>query len=184
MDKIKAFCRIWFQSNFKTMSIKKMGDDLGLNSDEMHFGKNVLGLLLPTEPGFTHYIHRTSDKDTSEAILKNGFHFVDSFQKTTDIVINNPVYLKYWFGVRKGYGNYCVVLGISDNILNNIVNNVSEVPQILSEAVEEDDEPLYLLPRAYVKGYFNLDNEKIKYNPNYDPFFVSTLAQENLDKLK
>ena len=157
----------------------------------MFFSEEILGMLIPKESGVTQYTHRTSDLETVESILENGFQFVDSFQKTTDIVIDDPVYLKYWYGIRKGYGTYCIVISISDNILkkyqqllNNIPNNVSEVLQILSEKIEKDKEVIYVMPTAYVKGYFNTDLNEIKHNPNYDPTFISDQAQENLDNLE
>ena len=42
--------------------------------------------LVSDKKGVTNYIHRTTRADVARKIMKEGFHFTDSFSKTTDEV--------------------------------------------------------------------------------------------------
>jgi hypothetical protein len=141
----------------------------------------------------TYYSHRTDNKKTAEQIMKEGLHFSDSFQKTTDLLLNDPIHIRYWKNLRKEYGPITVIIGIStnmmriyQNLLNRTTNKNFEVQQILTEKDPfdlEDVDEVYTVPVQFIKGYWDDTKGTIHNNKKFDPHFDSPIFKRNIDNL-
>jgi len=160
----------------------------------MALTKEILAILTPDTEKVINYTHRTDNEIIAIKILENGFKFTESFYKTTDIVIDNPVNINYWRILRKAYGKYVVVISFAKKLLEHyesilmerLDRNIVEVQQILTEKEPEQDEnneEVYTLSRQYIKGYFNEETEKIVYNPHFNPDYDSPVFNSNIDRI-
>ena len=156
--------------------------------------KEILAILTPDTEKVINYTHRTDNEETAIKILENGLKFTESFYKTTDIVIDNPVNINYWRILRKAYGKYVVVISFAKEIIEHyesllmerLDRNIIEVQQILTEKEteqDENDEEIYTLSRQFIKGYFNEETEKIVYNPHFDPDYDSAAFISNIERI-
>lgn len=134
------------------------------------------------------YSHRTNSQEIAELIMKEGFKFSDSFQKTTDLIIDDLIYIRYWDSLRKHYGSYVVILSIAKEVIEKILKKISgklEVQQLLSSRISEledsDEDVAFLLPRQYVKGYLERETGKIFPNVTFDPYFIPESLSSQLN---
>ena len=161
----------------------------------MALTKEILALLIPDDENVINYTHRTVNEEIARKIVENGLKFTESFYKTTDIVINNPVNLNYVNILRKAYGKYVIVISFSKRIIkhyesilsSSIESNIVEVQQILTDTepeLNEDNEEVYTLSRQFIKGYFSEETETVVYNPEYNPDYESSAFITNIDRIK
>ena len=144
----------------------------------MKLSNEIREFILPKRNVTESYAHRTSSKEVAEIIMREGFRFSDSFQKTTDQIIDDLVYIRYWDSLRKHYGGYIVIIAISQKVIDEVLKKIPssiEVQQALSNVVEasedSDDEPAYLLPKQYIKGYLERETGRIVANEDFNPDF-------------
>ena len=156
----------------------------------VQLNEDLKEFLIPASEDIDMYSHRTSSQEVAEKIIKEGFKFLDSFQKTTDQILNDIIYLRYWDTLRKHYGGYIIVLGISKKVSRKALDKLKgkfEIQQVLSEIeepnVDGDEEFAYTLPRQYVKGFVNRMNGEITLNPDFDPEFVPANLEQNIEFL-
>ena len=161
----------------------------------MALTKEILNLLIPDSANVINYTHRTANEEIARKIVKYGLKFTESFYKTTDLVIDNPVNLNYWNILRKAYGKYAVVISFTKRIINHyesilsseLESNIVEVQQVLTDTepeLNEDNEEVYTLSRQFIKGYFNEETETVVYNPDFDPDYESAVFITNVDRIK
>jgi hypothetical protein len=141
----------------------------------------------------TYYTHRTVEKEIAQKILKEGLRFTDSFQKTTDLLLNDAVHIRYWQNLRKEYGSYTVIIGIStnliriyQNLMNTMPKNNYEVQQILTDEDpfnDEEWEEVFTVPVQFIKGYWDGNTKKAIRNELYDPHYESAKFKRNIDNL-
>jgi hypothetical protein len=141
-----------------------------------------------------NYMHYTMEESDAKNILSDGFMFVDSFYKTALPVTKDTLDLKIKHDSRKFFGDYLIILSISNDIVNyysmelekaGIKNNTFE--NILTEsppAKNDNSDLIYLLPSKFVKGYINHKTGDIVKNPNFDPWYNSPSFSENINRLK
>jgi len=155
----------------------------------MELSETIRAFILPAE-NQENYSHRTSSKEIADKIINNGFRFSNSFQKTTDEIIDDIVYIKYWDMLRKHYGEYIVVISFSKRVLEliRLNNNLKiETQQALSKIEIHDvkgEDDIYTLPAEYVKGYIQRANGEIKLNPNFNPDYIIPDLDSNINYLK
>ena len=161
----------------------------------MALTKEILALLIPNDENVINYTHRTDNEEVARKIIENGLKFTESFYKTTDIVINNPVNLNYVSILRKAYGKYVVVISFAKKVIRHyesmlfktVQSNIIELQQILTETkpeLNEDNEEVYTLARQFIKGYFNEETENVVYNPDFNPYYESDVFIANIDRIK
>lgn len=153
----------------------------------MKIEPHIVDFLTADQEEVYSYTHRTVSREIADKILSEGLRYQDAFQKTTDEIQADPVYLNYWDTVRKSYGPYTVVIGIARAVLDKaqdmIISRI-EAQQLLGTTYEEDNEVYHLLPNHYVKGYFETMNNTVVLNPAYAPFYEPPDLEYRLDQLR
>jgi len=155
----------------------------------MELSETIRAFILPSE-NLENYSHRTSSKEIADKIISKGFRFSNSFQKTTDEIIDDIVYIRYWDMLRKHYGAYIIVISFSNKVLDHVRNKNSfniEIQQALSKidvGEIEGEEDLFTLPFEYVKGYIKRENGEITLNPNFNPDYITPDLDSNIKYLK
>ncbi|UCH15186.1 MAG: hypothetical protein JSV22_04260 [Bacteroidales bacterium] len=161
----------------------------------MALTKEILTLLIPDNENVVNYTHRTVNEEIARKIVKYGLKFTESFYKTTDIVIDNPVNLNYWKILRKAYGKYVIVISFTKRIISRyesiltseLESNIYEVQQILTNTepeLNEDNEEVFTLSRQFIKGYFNEEIETVVYNPDFNADYESDVFMTNIERIK
>lgn len=158
------------------------------------FDPNVLKYLFEGEKDTRLFVHYTKDEAVARKIFEDGFRFVESFDKTAEPIINDPVDLTYKHNVKKYYGKYMLVISISNSIYSKYDNELKmlkklnvQVEQILTEVqpcVNENKDDVYFLSHQFVKGYVNYETGEMLSNPAFNPNYDSLIFKENLERLK
>jgi len=153
--------------------------------------ENIRNFLFPGDEEVEMYSHRTSSKEIADKIIEEGFKYYDSFQKTTDEIINDMVYIRYWDTLRKQYGEYIVVIAINKDLLRKIQKDIHpkyEAQQVLSITLTEvednnSDDMRFLFPRQYIKGYIERNTGEITTNSAYNPSYTPPNIDEVIKQL-
>ncbi|MCX6334740.1 MAG: hypothetical protein NT092_10640 [Bacteroidia bacterium] len=161
---------------------------------EKLFDEKPLGFLLENQKDSRIYIHYTKEETDAKNILKEGFMFADSFYKTALPVFDDRLDLLIKHNGRKSFGDYLVVLCISDKVFNHYAteldrNGLKEfsVENILTEKapfINDNADIVYQLSSRFVKGYINHQTGEITPNPDFNPGYDSQLFERNFDHLK
>lgn len=118
------------------------------------------------------YIHFTRDQSVSEEILRVGFKYTESFDKTTVEISLSKVDLIYKYQLYKDYGNFLVVLCIP---LSRFVGSKSRPVDTRHDTLYNlelstyfhGEELEYLLPPEYIFGYIDIEKNIIYKNDRY-----------------
>ena len=157
----------------------------------MELSDEVKKFLFPGNENVEMFSHRTVSKEVADIIVKDGFKYYDSFQKTTDEVINDMVYLRYWDTLRKHYGAHIVVIAIDKDLLNRIQKDIQpryEAQQVLSTLISgnldvNSDEMKFLLPMQYVKGHIDRKTGEIIVNSEYNSAYTPPDLDKRIEEL-
>lgn len=161
----------------------------------MDYSKEILDFINFDENEFVCYIHRTGTEKIAQTILRNGFEFAEAILKTTDVVVNDIVVLKYLHNLRKDYGEYIIIICIANQIYDRYLKELKKVnkdqeytvEEILTDKLsrfdEERDQWIYTLPKYYIKGYFCEKTLKIVRNIDFNPYYASPKYLENIKRL-
>lgn len=138
------------------------------------------------------YLHYTNTRHNSEGIIRDGFQYLLPFDKTTNEVKNDAVDLNYSHYLRKSYGDYIVIIKISDEVyskyydfIQNHNDNFMRVEELLSEIppfISNDGDEIYTLSNKFIKGYINYRTGDIVKNKNFNPLFDSEKFEKNIQK--
>lgn len=163
-------------------------------SENRLFNDKTLNFILENEKDSRIYIHYTRDENDAKNILREGFKFIDSFYKTALPVSNDKLDLLIKHNSRKDFGDYILVLCISNEIVryySEELENTGEksffFENILTETPpvkNENSDIVYLLPDQYVKGYINQSTGEIITNPDFNPEYSSPQFMVNIDRIK
>jgi hypothetical protein len=173
--------------------IKKLNYYSSFFSEKL-FEEKPLNYLFENVDNLKTFIHYTKDENDAISILTRGFRFVDSFYKTALPITNDKLDLIVKHNNRKYYGNYIIVICISNNVISrysselkksgisnfNIENIITEEP--ISR--NENSDPVFVLPNKFVKGYINHVTADIINNPDFNPDYCSPEFDKNIEKLK
>ncbi len=162
--------------------------------DEKLFSTEVMNFIFEYEYKAKIYLHYTKLKSDAENIIKEGFRFADSFYKTAFSVTEDKLDLFMKHNGKKLFGDYVVVICISNEIINYYNNEIVKAglkncryETILTEKPPEkndNSDNIYLLPSKYIKGIFNHRTGEIAVNPEFDPDYSSPWFIKNLEQIK
>jgi len=165
-----------------------------MNTEDNILDEKLQSFLVSHKEGVTNYIHRTDRIEVAQKIIGEGFRFTDSFHKTTDEVVNNPNYLRFWLRARSYYGKYIIVISFSTSIVRSYIQELKgqslsrvEVYQVLTDEepyFDDEENEIFTLPHKYIKGYFNTETGEEVLNEDYDPFYDSPNFKKNIQILK
>jgi hypothetical protein len=153
--------------------------------------EDIINFILEDEKNLKIYIHYTRNEYDAENILKEGFMFAESFYKTALPVTKDKLDLTIKHNSRKYFGDYLIVLGISNDVANYYSMELEKAgiknyyfENVLTEKLpqfNDNADPVYQLAPHFVKGYINHHTGKIIKNPEFDPYYNSTTFFKNID---
>ena len=156
------------------------------------FSKKIQDFLFEHENDTIVFLHYTNNENDARNILKNGFEFAITFDRTTTEIRNDSVTLNYHHYIRKPFGDNIVVICISKKVYNSYIDEINKmllydvkVEELLTEKpprLNEDADKVYTLHKKFVKGYFNYHNNEIVKNPEFNYSYDSEIFKENLLK--
>ena len=139
------------------------------------------------------FLHYTAQEKVAEKIIREGFKFANSFYKTAEYIYNDELYLIHRHHEHKQYGHYVIVICISNKIYKHYSEELNKrsakniaVEQVLTEKptyIDDNSDEIFVLPRQYIKGYFNYLEGTIVKNPEFDFNYRSPKFEENLSKI-
>jgi hypothetical protein len=156
--------------------------------------KDTIDFIFENYTEMKTYMHYTMEESDAKNILSNGFRFADSFYKTALPVTKDNLDLKIKHDSRKFFGDYLVIICISNDIVNyysmeigkaDIKNHSFE--NILTElppSGNDNSDLIYQLSNKFIKGYVNHKTGEIVKNPDFDPWYNSPAFEKNLGLLK
>jgi len=158
------------------------------------FEEEPLNFLFVNKPDSRVYIHYTKEETVARNILAEGFRYADSFYKTALPVTNDKLDLLIKHNNRKSFGNYMMILCLSDRIVDYYSAILDRhglkgvaVENILTEtatSLNENADTVFLLPKQYVKGFINHNTGEIAVNPDFNPAFDSPAFLKNIEQMK
>ena len=155
--------------------------------------ESTTNFILENDDKLNIYMHYTRDEADARNILKVGFRFANSFYKTALPVTRDKLDMVIKHNSQKYYGQYLIIISISSEIVKRFTSDIKRAglknvsfENILTEEAprrNENYEPVYLLPRQFVKGYINHHTGEITKNPDFDPTYSSPAFEKNLFSL-
>ncbi|PLX11981.1 MAG: hypothetical protein C0597_14230, partial [Marinilabiliales bacterium] len=149
--------------------------------------------LFEDEDKIKLFLHYTAKLSVAKKILVEGFKFVNSFYKTAEYIYNDELYLVHRHHEHKQYGKYVIVICISKEMYNHYSEELNNrraknvaVEQLLTESPpikDDDSDEIYILPKQFIKGYFNYMDGTIVENPDFNYNYHSDIFKENLNNL-
>jgi len=115
------------------------------------------------------YLHVTTSEENAKNILDEGFHYTYNFHKTVDrFDVRNMTTLNWLRIIRMQYGNYVIVIEIDRDLLKGQQSNIDA---LAVDYYEKDGEEAFLLPKEYVKGYYDEVTKQLIKNKYFNPKF-------------
>jgi hypothetical protein len=182
MDEIKKFLSELHRFSFRSTFF-----------EDRLFEEKSLDFILGNEKDSRIYIHYTREESDAKNILRQGFKFVDSFYKTALPITNDRLDLLIKHNNRKYFGDYLIVICISDKIVKSYSSELEKAniksysfENVLTEnpPFKNDNSDLeYLLPKQFIKGYLQHRTGEIVLNSEFDPRFSSPGFKMNIETL-
>jgi hypothetical protein len=172
--------------------IKKLSYYSSFFNDKL-FEEKTLSYILENVSDSKIYVHYTKDEPDAKSIITYGFRFADSFYKTALPISNDKLDLIIKHNSRKYFGDYLIIICISDKIINSYQSELNKaginnyfIENILTETppvVNENSDLVFLLPEQFIKGYVNHRSGEIINNPDFDPKYDSPGFKANIESL-
>jgi hypothetical protein len=166
---------------------------ISLNSDNF-FSPEIQEFIFESGEDSLIFLHYTDSKETADSIIKKGFQFTSPFEKTTKYIIKNEDSLKYNHYILKLFGNYVIVISITQDIYQkyeHILNEKSihsmEIEEILTDHKpyeNTDNEKISTLHKKYIQGYFNYSTCEIIKNKDFNNKFDSPEFEINIQNFE
>ena len=183
MDEMLAFLR----------ELQKISQYSSFFQDKFQDG-NVINFITGEGTGNKTYMHYTREEADAKNILQNGFRFTESFYKTALPVTNDLLDLTIKHNSRKYFGDYLIVICISDKIVDQYSAAIKKAgiteycfENILTETPPQrngNSDYLFELAPQYIKGYVNHITGEITNNPLFNPNHDSPAFINNIEFLK
>jgi len=136
------------------------------------FSEKMLSFIFEntqTEKIYTHYTH---SETIAQLIMEKGFKFTESFYKTTQNIQNELVVLNYKHNLYEHYGEYMIIIGIPDDLIDFVKKNINLTKLNLSvedyiSITKQNKDDSYILPAMFIKGYIKYKSGEIEKNPKF-----------------
>ena len=158
------------------------------------FDESVMKFLFANEKDSKIFIHYTKDEAIAKKISREGFMFVDSFEKTAEQIIHDSIDLTYKHNVRKYYGKYIIVICISNDIYSHYDQELkqlnkpnTQVEQVLTDipsCFNDNMDEVFTLSNRFVKGYVNYEIGAVVSNPTFKPTYDAPTFNENIERIR
>jgi len=168
-------------------------DYKGTVTKDKMLDKRFSKFLFENDQEIKLFLHYTAQEKVAEKIIREGFKFANSFYKTAEYIYNDELYLIHRHHEHKQYGQYVIVICISNNLYNHYSEELNKrkaknvaVEQVLTENpsyIDDNSDEIFILPKQYIKGYFNYLEGTIVKNPEFNYNYNSPKFDENLSKL-
>ena len=99
----------------------------GVVTKDRLLDKKIRNFLFENDDDIKLFLHYTASEDVANKILKEGFHFVNSFYKTAEYIYNDELYLVHRHHEHKQFGKYVILICISKDIYNRSSNKLSNI---------------------------------------------------------
>lgn len=152
---------------------------------------DIQGFIFDKQKDNHIFLHYTIDGKIVRKIMDEGFQFC-AFDRTTTKTQNDLIDLNYNHLLRKPFGKFVVVIGISKSLFNkylNLINQsknkytkVEEVLTIKEPFENEYGEKIFTLHSKFIKGFFNYQTGAITENPEFKPDFDTDLFLKNVNR--
>ncbi len=137
------------------------------------------------------FLHNTHSAEMAQKIMEEGLLFENHLLNTSDHVSGTDlVELNYFRMIRKYYGDYTLVIQISSRLVEDFSRRLKETHYHFSEALSKtrppyskEDTPLYLLPKQFIRGYYDHNRKSGVDNPAFDPYYFPLYFEDNLQRL-
>lgn len=155
------------------------------------FDEPVQKFLFSNENNSKIFIHYTKDELTAKKINREGFRFIETFEKTAEQVFSDSVDLNYKHNIRKYYGKYIVVICIANEIYNHffeelkLLNKQNTQPEhVLSgipSFINDNNEEVFTISNQFIKGFINYETGAIVPNPEFSPSYKYFISKEQFN---
>ena len=155
--------------------------------------QKILEFILDNEPERKIYLHYTMMEADARNIMSEGFRFSESFYRTAFPVTSDRLDLLMKHNDKRFYGDFVIVICISASVVEKCSQLIEDAglrnysfENILSEAPpvkNENSDLVFLLPPKYIKGYLNHRTGHLFPNEIFNPVFITSRLQENIDRL-
>lgn len=176
---------------FSAMKSMSQFDMPSLSKDKI-LDDTVLNFVFENSSEIHLFAHYTKEENIANQILEEGFRFANSFYKTAENIYFDKVDFAYRHHLHKKFGSFVIIIGISREVYNKYFEQLKNLPtkNILVEQIMTEEKPardenfndVYLLPKYYIKGYFNYETGETKNNPEFNPAYDSPKFAENISK--
>ncbi len=156
--------------------------------------EKISNFILENDDRLKIFMHYTRYEDDARNILRQGFLFANYFHKTALQVTRDKLDMIIKHNSQKYYGHFLVVISISAGTVNKYTEEIRKsglknvsFENIITESPvrrNENGEPLYTLPKHFIKGYINHISGEITVNPDYNPDYISPSFDKNLLSFK
>ena len=138
------------------------------------------------------FLHNTISEEMARHIMQGGLIFENHLLNTSDHVSGTDlVELNYFRTIRKYYGDYTVVIQMNARLVEDFSHRLRQTKYHFSEALSKtrptytkEDNPVYILPEQFIRGFFDHRKKKGIENPRFDPFFFPLFFEDNLQRLQ
>jgi hypothetical protein len=158
------------------------------------FNKDSTDFIFENNKDQRIFMHYTKEESNARKIIREGFRFADSFYKTAMEISRDQLDLKIKHNSRKYYGDYIIIISISNDIINyysmelrkagitsySFENVLTELPPFRNE----NSDLVYQLSARFIKGYINHRTGDIEKNPLFDPSYDSPAFSKNIYSMK
>jgi hypothetical protein len=195
IGKLTKFEKEWDSNHVRSLleRLRLASAETFIKRDKL-FADPVTDFLFSNDKDSKIFVHYTKDENVARKIFDEGFIFVESFEKTAEQIINDPVDLTYKHNIRKYYGKYIIVICISNEIYSNYNNELKQinkqnmqVEQILTDiepCFNDNMDEVFTLSKHFIKGYVNYETGYIIKNENFNPTYNSDVFLRNLSRVK
>ncbi len=118
------------------------------------------------------YIHFTGERSVSEKIMREGFRYSDSFDKTAVEISSSKIDIKYKYQLYRDYGSFLIVICIPLKCFETHKSRGIDTKQdtlfnLGLSKLDLQEELEYQLAPKYILGYIDLEENRIFKNENY-----------------